>query len=298
MPVVSTNNENRWSELVHLIDTWWTPLRAQDGVPEVLLQATEGRLGVAIPRALREWYALAGRRMDFHLHNPVPIDSLHVNDNVLIFYWENQGIFPWGLRRSDLGQDDPLVVTTQDELFDENDQEIPGEWTPLNITVSQFLQRQVVEATIMCGVFSGRNLHLDVSVAEAIEHEYDCLQLACDYYERIYYDEDTLIGWWRASNGQLLMDASMRRKAAVEEFLRRTGCNFQMGHMNGARGIQYGHNYGPTCRDVGPPYIIRMPYPEGIELPDIFPDCNTLANSGTISAKFLRWIQGRSNRVP
>jgi uncharacterized protein (TIGR02996 family) len=106
--------QNRWCLVEEFIEVWHGPLRPEDGYSEAELQAAEQRLGYKLPAALREWYALAGRRNDVwshqdHLWSP---DQLWIDleSTTLIIRSENQGCERWGIRIEDLGQDDPPVI--------------------------------------------------------------------------------------------------------------------------------------------------------------------------------------------
>ncbi len=56
--------EGRWRLAEEFIDIWRGGLRPGDGYTDEELDVTEARLGVPLPKALREWYRLAGRRRD------------------------------------------------------------------------------------------------------------------------------------------------------------------------------------------------------------------------------------------
>jgi uncharacterized protein (TIGR02996 family) len=105
---------DRWALVDEFIEIWHPPLGPGDGYPEDELRAAEARLGCRLPAALREWYALGGRRRDVwslqdRLEAP---DRLRVEPGSgdLVFRWENQGCERWGIRAADLGRDDPPVV--------------------------------------------------------------------------------------------------------------------------------------------------------------------------------------------
>ncbi len=107
----------RWRLVEEFIGVWYRPLAAGDGASEEELWATEKRLGFRLPTALREWHALAGKRKDVwskqdHLWELDYLkleDSLSTRRDALIFYVENQACEIWGIRKKDLGLDDPPV---------------------------------------------------------------------------------------------------------------------------------------------------------------------------------------------
>ncbi|MFF7248479.1 SMI1/KNR4 family protein [Embleya sp. NPDC008237] len=80
-----------------------------DGYDRAELDASAARLGVAVPTALRELYELLGRRHDLTSNHDVLLapDKLYVEDGVLVFREENQGVAWWGVRPDG---DDPAVL--------------------------------------------------------------------------------------------------------------------------------------------------------------------------------------------
>ena len=111
---LSERRRDRWRLVEEFVEVWHRPLAPGDGYPEPDLAAVERRLGVRLPPALREWYALGGRRADVWsrqdaLHSP---DELYIRPDAdaLVFRSENQGCERWGIRVADLGRDDPPVL--------------------------------------------------------------------------------------------------------------------------------------------------------------------------------------------
>jgi hypothetical protein len=113
-------NAGRWDRLKAFVAEWHQPLAAGDGVPEAELHATELRLGMKLPEALREWYGLAGRRMDLVApqNQLLPPAELHFDANLLIFHVENQWNVLWGIRTRDLALPDPPVVLDRRGLME------------------------------------------------------------------------------------------------------------------------------------------------------------------------------------
>ncbi|MGV9312925.1 SMI1/KNR4 family protein [Streptomyces sp. NPDC003691] len=109
----------------------WTaaPLGAGDGYGPEELAAAEERLGLRLPAALKEAYALLGRRPDLTDNHDVlrPLAGLAVDETgeALVFRDENQGCCRWGILLADLGHDDPPVVVRPD-LADKSAEE----WEP------------------------------------------------------------------------------------------------------------------------------------------------------------------------
>ncbi|MFD6422263.1 SMI1/KNR4 family protein [Streptomyces sp. NPDC060198] len=91
------------------------PLKPEDGSTEAELASAEAELGFVLPAALREGYALFGRRSDMtRQQDPLlAATELHVDDalgGVLVFRHENQGCALWAIPLAEIGQDDPPVL--------------------------------------------------------------------------------------------------------------------------------------------------------------------------------------------
>ncbi|MEU1592633.1 SMI1/KNR4 family protein [Streptomyces sp. NPDC005708] len=97
-------------------DAWaGRPLQREDGCAEEELAAAEADLGFELPAALREGYALFGRRDDLtRQQDPlVRPTGRYVDDalnGVLVFRRENQDCAYWGISLGEIEQDDPPVV--------------------------------------------------------------------------------------------------------------------------------------------------------------------------------------------
>jgi hypothetical protein len=108
------SRQGAWRFIRRFAQSWLTPLTDADGWTEADLQAAEQRLGVRLPPAVREAYALFGRRQDLtsvqdRLLDP---DQLEVDGTgeVLIYRVENQSVALWGVPLAALEQPDPPVV--------------------------------------------------------------------------------------------------------------------------------------------------------------------------------------------
>jgi hypothetical protein len=117
--VVPVLRPDRWRLLAELIGKWHRPLLQGEGYDPQEISASEKRLGLKLPSALKEWYALAGRRQDVWNRQDklVPPQEITVEAGVLVFYTENQAVTFWGVRLGELPKDDPPVVT-RDEHAD------------------------------------------------------------------------------------------------------------------------------------------------------------------------------------
>lgn len=137
---LSEARADRWTALRTLISQWYQPLTPSDGVPAVELDQAEKSLGLSLPTAFREWYALCGNRSDIWCGQDrllAPKD-FSLQDDTFVFYLENQGVVRWGIPVESLGQEDPPVVVESGEKA--------GEWFLENDTLSAFaVQRAMFE---------------------------------------------------------------------------------------------------------------------------------------------------------
>ncbi|QDY77314.1 SMI1/KNR4 family protein [Streptomyces qinzhouensis] len=96
------------------------PLGAGDGCGAEEIAAAEERLGLRLPAALKEAYALLGRRPDLTDNHDVlrPLAELELDEagEALVFRDENQGACRWGIPLAEAGLDDPPVVIRPDLL--------------------------------------------------------------------------------------------------------------------------------------------------------------------------------------
>lgn len=259
----------RWNLTQHFINAWWLPLRAQDQVSPAQIAAIEHRLELALPQALREWYALAGRRADFIGNQDflVPIDQLTIKDNVLVFCIENQAVVDWGIHLEDIGQDDPPVVVD----WTGEEQDDPGQWRVCSPSVSAFFLTMVVEAILISSQFQGR-LEATPALIAAVRRRYPQLSLTTKPMHQYFGNPDTLIQLWQRKNDdQTYMNAAMRSRRATDLFLQST--LFPADKINHTSD-HWGHTYSQMCQDVGPGYILRWPLPEGLEDTEDLPDCH------------------------
>jgi hypothetical protein len=114
-----------------IIQEWLRPLTAADGILLEELEGVEAKLGCRLPKALCEWYQLAGKAHDIWSHQDRLVLPF-IDRNVLVFCFENQGIWRMGVRLSDLGQDDPPVFGWMNEAYAG-----PSEFGQLNVSVSE-----------------------------------------------------------------------------------------------------------------------------------------------------------------
>jgi hypothetical protein len=113
-----------WDAYAARVAELYPPLAADDGYEEAEIAASEVRLGFRLPRILREFYLLAGRRNDLtrQLTQPIPPDFLEIVGHALIFTHGDDDFPTCGVLHRELGQDDPSVARSEVDLpsFDWN----------------------------------------------------------------------------------------------------------------------------------------------------------------------------------
>jgi hypothetical protein len=122
----------RYRQAIEVLDR---PLISEDGLPDREIVMGEQRLGVRLPRALREYYGIAGRldhlnRAHNRLYAP---HEWFVDAGELVFMEENQVVVYWGIPISDWLGDDPPVLQGVNVI----DQ--PIDWHPEHGACSEFL---------------------------------------------------------------------------------------------------------------------------------------------------------------
>jgi hypothetical protein len=86
-------------------------LTPRDGRAESRIAAAEARLGIRIPKSLRDYYLVAGRERRFNrIHNRLrDPDGWWVERGRLVFMEENQAVVFWGVEASTRPTGDPPV---------------------------------------------------------------------------------------------------------------------------------------------------------------------------------------------
>ncbi len=165
-----------WQFIETFAKTWATPLSPADGIPPSAVQHAENRLGCRLPPALREAYALFGRRTDLiAVHNPLlPPDELLLDPSgeLLVFRSENQGCAGWGVPLDRLGDDDPPVGLFSDHLPDRG-------WRPYLDHVSLACAELVLSEAVMARRYGpyGRECPATAQVITAVEAAYRTIAL-------------------------------------------------------------------------------------------------------------------------
>jgi hypothetical protein len=127
-----TMRRDRWTLLGSLLDRWCTRSTEPLGFTLDDVRNAERLLGFPIPTALAEWYCSSGKRRSVWSRQDdfLTPERLHVHNDALIFYVENQGVVQWGIPTEQLASDDPFVAV---ESVDDSDQ-----WIPQTDNVSKF----------------------------------------------------------------------------------------------------------------------------------------------------------------
>lgn len=155
-----------WNEYCQLVQRLLHPVAASDGVTEIRLVETEERLGLELPRLLREFYLLVGEREDINgvFHRLVSPEELSVEKGVLVFYEENQGVCRWGVDVREAGVEDPAVLR-------EDSTEEPS-WQSDFDHLSQFLPAMLLLQAVNGGMrYSGVGSADATRIAAASEWE-------------------------------------------------------------------------------------------------------------------------------
>jgi len=101
-------------------ETLGRSLNPEDGVAEEALLEVERRLGLRLPRALADYYRLAGNARDYTsvFNWLVPLGELTMESGKLVFLVENQAVVLWGTEATVEPLDDPpsYQATNEDPL--------------------------------------------------------------------------------------------------------------------------------------------------------------------------------------
>ena len=102
-----------WRFIQGFAAAWATPVTDADGWDAAAMDEVETRLGLTLPAAMREAYALFGRRDDLTSNHDQLLEpkQLYVHDGLLVFRDENQGAARWGVETDG---PDPRVLMRAD----------------------------------------------------------------------------------------------------------------------------------------------------------------------------------------
>ncbi len=133
-PLSGYSSEERFNLINEFIEEWHDERTDDDGIASQKIEEAEARLGLSLPLYLKKWYVMYGNKLvdrsirhrglnpqTMEIVEPVHVDSiivqnhflspseLHVENEMLIFYAENQWCSAWAFKSSELNQDDPPV---------------------------------------------------------------------------------------------------------------------------------------------------------------------------------------------
>jgi hypothetical protein len=167
-----SDRSGAWRFIRRFAESWLTPLTDADGWSEADLRAAEERLKIRLPTALREAYALLGRREDLtsvqdRLLGP---NRLVVDETgeVLVFRVENQSVACWGVPLAATQQPDPPVVLRR-SVLDAWD----AGWEPYLEQFSLACVEMVLSESLFAGALDlGDNRALDPAAAALLEQRF------------------------------------------------------------------------------------------------------------------------------
>lgn len=150
-----------WQSYTALVADLYPPLRSEDGVPETAIAVAEQRLGVFLPRRLRECYLFSGSRSDIHrsLDALLPLNELACVSDGLVFYVENQAVVVWAIRLHDAYLDDPPVYVAENAT--------PFIWQPVFEHLTSFLHFMLLWQAMGGGTSNSANGLIN---SEAVVH--------------------------------------------------------------------------------------------------------------------------------
>jgi hypothetical protein len=106
--------QSRWAAIARFVERWYAKPLGGAGASPKDIQRAERRLRRTLPLAVREWYALVGRRFcDVNQDRAQTLDGLKAENDRLPIWWENQGNWSFDV---ELGTDDdePMVSLASD----------------------------------------------------------------------------------------------------------------------------------------------------------------------------------------
>ncbi|WP_157851482.1 SMI1/KNR4 family protein [Streptomyces monomycini] len=189
-----------WKSIEAFARAWARPLTPADGIPPGEVRKAEQRLGLRLPAALYETYALFGRRQDLTaVQNPLLLPDellLDPSGELLVFRSENQGCAGWGIPLEKLAHDDPPVSLFSDCLPD-------ASWLPYLDRVSSACAELVLSETVMARRYGpyGRECPATAVVVAAVEAM--CAPVDLPPCPAWYHPEGDPVRWYSAP-GKLL----------------------------------------------------------------------------------------------
>jgi len=142
-------------------------LNPEDATPEAEILAAEKRLGRQIPKALADFYRVAGRADDYNaIHDRLlPPTELALESDKLVFLEENQAVVLWGT--------DAWPKTTEDPPAYQATNAEPLIWEAVNDRCSVFLLVMLHWAAAFAGAMpQTRTSAVDERLREALDRDW------------------------------------------------------------------------------------------------------------------------------
>ncbi len=253
--MTSVSYDQRYGVLEQLLHTWWAPLSREQQVTAAELTTVEVRLGRCLPRALHDWFHMAGRRDDCFGGDDHPLapDHLRLEDQMLIFAVENQGLCAWGIPLATLDQPDPPVLIDTQEWTGQPGQTTPN-WEAGHMTVTEFLLGMVLEATWYHVQFAAEG-SLPLLVLTDVAHHYPTLVPQHPVLGTLYGSTDCLIHVApNDEDGAWPVRVLVRTQARFEDVLRQLGRTVPEREHRIRQGC---HPYTHHCQELASRYIDR-----------------------------------------
>lgn len=119
------NRNEGWQLVKTFVENWHQLFLEESRATASKISGIESTLGFPLPAALREWYLLAGKHAQIWSGQDCLLKlselKFSLDDDALVFRYENQNCERWGIRREDLKLDDPPVWS-----FEEKREESPS----------------------------------------------------------------------------------------------------------------------------------------------------------------------------
>lgn len=202
-----------WKNIEAFANAWARPLTPGDGIPPDEVRNAEQRLGLRLPTALYEAYALFGRRADLTaMHNPLLTPDellLDPSGELLVFRSENQGCAGWGIPLETLAHDDPPVGLFSDHLPDVS-------WTPYLDRVSWACAELVLSETVMARRYGpyGRECPATAAVVAAVEAT--CTPVDLPPCPAWYAPAEDSVRWYSAPGKLLCLEPAQDEPVPAE----------------------------------------------------------------------------------
>jgi hypothetical protein len=130
-------------------------------IDEQTVVQNENRLGIKLPKILREYYLQLGNHTELnqsHNYLVLPQELQFQNNDFLGFYSENQFVVLWALKKSDLDLDNPPVYAIFDE---EIELESPS--------LSAFLTAMAYLQAVFTFTYNAKNMEKESSFPKNVE---------------------------------------------------------------------------------------------------------------------------------